>query len=128
MRELKIGGQTVRVRATPLALLYYRQEFGSDLLGDLIGTVQGLTGLVVNGENVDLKNIDFSKFDSVAFLKLIWAMAKADAFGKQFPSFEGWLAGLDSFDLSDPAVMTAAIEEAANGFFRSRAGIKAGVR
>lgn len=130
MRELKIGEQIVRVRATPLALLYYRQEFGSDLFGDLVGMVQGLTGLsAVSGENVDLKNIDLSKFDSVAILRLIWAMAKADSFGKQFPSFENWLASLDSFDLSDPTVLTAAIEEAASGFFRSRAaGIKGGVR
>ena len=36
MREITIGEKTIRVRATPLALLYYRQEFKTDLVGDLI--------------------------------------------------------------------------------------------
>lgn len=122
MRELRIGEQTVRVRATPLALLFYRQEFGSDLLGDLVGLVQGMGAL--DGQNVDL-----TKFDSVAILRLIWAMAKADAYGREkFPSFVEWLASLDSFDLSDASVLVAAIEEAANGFFRSGTARRNAVR
>ena len=36
MREITISEKTIRVRATPLALLYYRQEFKTDLVGDLI--------------------------------------------------------------------------------------------
>lgn len=116
MRELHIGEQIVRVRATPLALLYYKQEFGSDLLGDLIGLVQSMSG----GNQENKQDFDLTKFDSVAILRLIWAMAKADAFGKdKFPSFIEWLSTLDSFDLSDASIMTAAIEEATNGFFRS---------
>lgn len=119
MRELRIGEQMVRVRATPLALLFYRQEFGSDLLGDLIGLVQGMSGAAEKESDQDF---DLSKFDSVAILRLIWAMAKADAYGREkFPSFLEWLATLDSFDLADAEVMTAAIEEATNGFFRSGA-------
>lgn len=110
MRELNIGDQTVRVRATPLALLFYKQEFKSDLLGDLLKLEK-------------VKN-DPSQLDSVAFLQLIWAMAKADAFGKPFPSFVEWVGSLDSFDLSDQSVLVAALEEAADGFFRS--GVKAG--
>jgi len=120
MRELRIGEQTVRVRATPLALLFYRQEFNSDLLGDLIGLVQSMTADVEKGS--DIQSFDLTKFDSVAILRLIWAMAKADAYGREkFPSFMDWLATLDSFDLADAEVMTAAIEEATNGFFRSGA-------
>lgn len=133
MRELKIGDQTVRVRATPLALLYYRQEFGSDLFGDLMKMVQGMAGvraiLGQNNDEVDISNIDLSHFDITMILQLVWAMAKADAFstGEQFPSFKMWLSKLDGLDLTDPAFMTGALEEAVDGFFRSRtAGAKGG--
>ncbi|MNO28123.1 hypothetical protein D3C76_180100 [compost metagenome] len=112
MRELKIGEQTVRVRATPLALLFYKQEFKGDLLGDLV-------------KMQEIQN-DFSKLDTVAFLQLIWAMAKADSFGHgQFPSFIEWVASLDTFDVTDTSVLVAALEEAADGFFRS--GVKGSI-
>lgn len=110
MRELNIGEQKVRVRATPLALLFYKQEFRGDLLGDLIKMRE--------------MEQDPSKFDALAFLQLVWAMAKADSFGKPFPGFQEWLASLESFDISDPEFLQAAMEEAADGFFRS--GVKAG--
>ncbi len=105
MREITIDDKEVRVRATPLALLYYKQEHGSDLLGDL-----------VKMQNVEA---DMSQIDTVLLLQLIWAMAKADK-PKDFPSFEKWLAGFESFDLSDVGMFTAVMEEAANGFFRGQ--------
>lgn len=108
MREITIGEQQLRVRATPLALLFYRQEFNSDLLADLI--------------KLESVSKDPTKFDSVAILQLIWAMAKADAgLNAKFPSFVEWLGDLDSFDISDQETITAIIEEAVDGFFRSRA-------
>lgn len=129
MREITIGDKKVRVRATPLALLFYKQEFKSDLLGDLLKMVQSMVGLEAlvagAGENVDLKKIDFGSMDTVAFLQLIWAMAKADAFGKPFPSFVEWIASFDSFDLFNTEVLTAAMEEARDGFFR-RTGAEGG--
>ncbi|GIP38306.1 hypothetical protein J31TS4_15860 [Paenibacillus sp. J31TS4] len=117
MRELKIGEQTVRVRATPLALLFYRQEFQADVLADLLKMGE----LLKKDENGE---IDPSRFDVIAILQLVWAMAKADAYGNQFPSFVDWLATLEGLDISDPAFMVPAMEEAADGFFR--AGAKAG--
>jgi hypothetical protein len=107
MRELRIGEQTVRVRATPLALLFYRQEFGSDLLGDL-----AKMQLVVK---------DPSQLDTVAILRLVWSMAKAEAFGKQFPSFVDWLAALDGFDFSDVDLLQAVMQEAQSGFLSKAA-------
>jgi hypothetical protein len=103
MREIQIGDKTIRVRATPLALLYYRQEFNADLIGDLI-SMQAMSS-------------DPSQFDALKFLQLIWAMAKADD-AKGFPSFEAWLADMESFDFADNDIMTAVIEEATDGFFR----------
>lgn len=104
--EIKIGEKEIRLRATPLALLYYKQEFGSDLLGDLI-------------KMQDVAQ-DVSKIDTVACLQIIWAMNKADNYGKPFPSFEKWLAELESIDFTDPTFLVAAIEEAVDGFLRGR--------
>jgi hypothetical protein len=103
MREITIGEKTIRVRATPLALLYYRQEFKADLVGDLI-SMQEMAS-------------DPSRFDSIKMLQLIWAMNKADD-AKNFPSFEGWLGSFDNIDFGDGEMLTEAIEEAADGFFR----------
>ena len=103
MREITIGEKQLRLRATPLALLYYRQEFKADLIGDLI-SMQNMAD-------------DPSQFDAIKFLQLIWGMAKADN-AKDFPSFEMWLATLDAIDFADNDVMTAVIEEATDGFFR----------
>lgn len=105
MREIKIGEKTIRVRATPLALLYYKQEFKSDLVGNMI-KMQGIEK-------------DPAQFDSVLIMQVIWAMAKADSGpGSQFPSFEKWVSGLDSFDVSDPELINNVLDEASDGFFR----------
>lgn len=106
MREIKIGNQVVRVRATPLALLFYKQEFGSDIMGDLTKLAE--------------VEKDHSKFEAVGALQLIWAMAKADAFGHgKFPSFMEWMNSLEGLDLSDSDMFAEAYQEAANGFFRN---------
>lgn len=107
MREITIGDKQVRLRATPLALLFYKQEFNADLIGDLI-SMQTIAS-------------DPSQFDALKFLQLIWAMAKADD-AKSFPSFETWLSNLNNFDFTDQDIMTAVVEEATDGFFRGGRG------
>lgn len=107
MREIVIDGKTVRVRATPLALLYYKQEFKSDLIGDLL--------------KMQKMEKDPSQFDSLLFVQIVWAMAKADN-PKGFPGFEKWLEDLGSFDFSDEGLLLAVMEEATDGFFRRGAG------
>lgn len=131
MREIRIGSREVRVRATPLALLFYKQEFKADLLGDLMKMLQGMVGAQSlfgkgNGTpNLDVQNIDLGQLDTVMLIQLIWAMAKADSFGKQFPSFVEWVASFETFDLFDSGILSAVMEEAAEGFFRSGAKISA---
>lgn len=103
MREITIGEKTIRVRATPLTLLFYKQEFNSDLIGDL-------TALQKVEKNPE-------KFDSVKRLQLVWAMNKADN-PENFPSFPVWVGSLDSFDFSDQDMINAIMQEAQDGFFR----------
>lgn len=104
MRTVNIGGKDIGLKATPLALLYYRQEFKSDLIGDLL-KMQAIAN-------------DPSALDSVVLLQIAWAMNKAAEHGKSFPHFESWLAQFEYVDFSDANTMTAIMDEAADGFFR----------
>jgi hypothetical protein len=109
MRTIKIGEKEIGLKATPLALLYYKQEFKTDLIGDLL-KLQALAN-------------DPSALDSVALLQVAWAMNKAaEGNGKAFPHFESWLAQFEWFDFSDTDTMTAIMDEATEGFFRRGAG------
>lgn len=108
MKEITVGNKTVRVRATPLALLFYKQEFNADILADLIKL----------SEMAD----DVSKIDTITLLQIIWAMNKADNYGKQFPSFEKWLEQFEYIDFSDEGFILDAITEAQEGFFRGGGG------
>ena len=103
MREIQVGDKVIRVRATPLALLFYKQEFNADLIGDL--------------NSMQKVEKEPEKFDSIKMLQMVWAMNKADK-AEDFPSFQVWLSGLDSFDFSDEDVINAVMEEAQDGFFR----------
>ena len=105
MRTIKIGGKEIGLKATPLALLFYRQEFKTDLIGDLL-KMQAIAD-------------DPSALDSVALLQIAWAMNKAaEGKGKTFPHFESWLEQFEYVDFSDADTMTAIMDEAADGFFR----------
>ena len=105
MRTIKIGEKEIGLKATPLALLFYRQEFKSDLIGDLL-KMQAIAD-------------DPSALDSVSFLQIAWAMNKAaEGKGKAFPNFEAWLDQFEYVDFSDADTLTAIMNEAAEGFFR----------
>jgi len=109
MRTVQIGNKELGLRATPLALLYYRQSFKKDLIEDLVSFQ----------DMADMANGDFSGFDSVKILQICYAMNKAANYGKSFPDFEKWLSELESIDFADEEFMLAVIEEATDGFFRS---------
>ncbi|KXS45600.1 MAG: phage-like protein [Candidatus Frackibacter sp. T328-2] len=110
MRTIQIGEKELGLRATPLALLYYQQEFDKDLMADLVSME----------EMVDkFEDEDYSRFDSVKILQLCYAMNKADNFGESFPDFEKWLSELGSINLVDGSFIVEVIEEAFDGFFRS---------
>jgi hypothetical protein len=103
MRTIQIGEKQIGLKATPLALVFYKQAFGTDLIGDLM--------------KMQKIEKDPSKLDVVFILQMAWAMAKAyEGVGKKFPDFTTWVAELEAFDFSD--VTTAVMEEAQDGFFR----------
>ena len=109
MRTAIIGGKEIQLRANPLALLYYKQEFDRDLLADII-KLQSLQSL---------QDGDFSGLDTVVLLQVAYAMNKAAKTSEAFPRFEEWLDGFDSIGFDDPTWLMAIIEEALDGFFRT---------
>jgi hypothetical protein len=108
MRTINVDGKEIGLRATPLASIYYNQEFGTDIVGDLVKLME--------------MEKDPSKMNMVTFLKITWAMAKAnEGMGVQFPDFITWASSLESFDISDENILSAIMEEAERGFFRKGA-------
>lgn len=109
-KDIKIGDKEIRVRATPLTLLFYKQEFKRDFMGDMA--------------KLEKIKEDIANLDTIVFLQMIWAMAKTDKYGESFPGFEDWLVSFDNIDFSDSKPFLAAMEEAAEGFFRGKQQVK----
>src|SRR5690606_772434 len=109
MRKVKLGGKELELRASPLALLFYRQAFNRDLIADLM-ELQSLQ---------DLAKGDFKKFKSMLFLQFAYAMHRAAKPSSNFPGFEQWLGELENVDFGDTDWILGVAEEAMEGFFRS---------
>ena len=104
MRAVNIGGIDYKVVASPITLYFYKKEFKRALLGDLM-SLQGLEE-------------DPTAFDDMLILQLAWAMIKTAKMGREFPSFEQWLASLEYINFEDTEMIYAIVEEAREGFFR----------
>ena len=109
MRTTIIGGKKIQLRANPLALLFYKQAFDSDLIADLL-KLQSLQSL---------QDGDFSSLDMVSLFQIAYAMNKAAKPADIFPKFEEWLAQFETIGFDDPQWIVDVVEEAADGFFRS---------
>ena len=109
MRTTIIGGKKIQLRANPLALLFYKQAFDSDLIADLL-KLQSLQSL---------QDGDFSSLDMVSLFQIAYAMNKAAKPTDVFPTFEEWLAQFETIGFDDPQWIVDVVEEAADGFFRS---------
>jgi hypothetical protein len=109
VRTTIIGGKKIQLRANPLALLFYKQAFDSDLIADLL-KLQSLQSL---------QDGDFSSLDMVSLFQIAYAMNKAAKPADVFPTFEEWLAQFETIGFDDPQWIVDVVEEAADGFFRS---------
>lgn len=125
MKEVTIGDKTLRLRGSALSLLHYQQEFGRDLLGDLVGMFANMTGIqAMQSGKADLAKMNLGALDSVAILRLIWTLARTDAgpTGK-FPSFMTWLAENEDINVLDSDLLQAVFEEAKSAFFRPKPSV-----
>lgn len=105
MREIKIGETIYGVRATTLALLFYKQEFKTSLLTDYVLASKGASE-------------DGVLFDEIILMQIMWAMHKADKLPDKIPGFIAWFESLGEIDFTDPELYKVIITEAAEGFFR----------
>lgn len=111
MKTVEINDKKIGLRASPMALLFYQQNFDSDLIADLAKFQE---------ENMEkISNGDFKSFNSIKLLQMAWAMNKAAKYPEQFPTFEEWLNQFDSFQVTNAKFIMGIIKEATDGFFRS---------
>ena len=111
MKKVEINNKKIGLRASPMALLFYQQEFDSDLIADLAKFQE---------ENMDkITAGDFSNFSSVKLLQITWAMNKAANYPGEFKTFEEWLESFDNFQVTNAQYIMGIIQEATDGFFRS---------
>lgn len=105
MREVNIGDNPLMIHGSPLTLLFYRQEFGTDILAEIV--------------ELEKAGKDPSKINTVALMQMTWAMGKTAAYGKSdWPNFMTWLGRLEWFDFTNQDVIVALVEEAGQSLFR----------
>ena len=81
MQRAHVWGRDIEMQGSPWTLVIYREEFGGDLLSDVVSAFKG--------ETLELAD----------FLRFCWAMCRtAD---DSVPGFQEWCAGFPEFDLSD---------------------------
>lgn len=86
-RTIKIGGESIKMKATAATAIFYRRCFHQDLM-------QAITGATEDGDNIAL--------NAEIITNLAYIMAK-EAKGKALDASEEdeikWLSNFDSFDL-----------------------------
>jgi len=133
MAEVKFGEQVIRVRATPLTLLFYRKEFGNDMTTDYLRIYTGvmavfpelsseklknLGNVKLDADSMTMKGLSAMQFDALGVLQMVWAMAKTEQYGQSWPGFEEWVAKLGDINFFDGDMLAAVFEVAADGLFR----------
>ncbi len=138
MRIIKSGDIEIPIRASALALLYFRQEFDAEIMQETFVLISKLAAVqnMMNGKapehdlgSLDLEQIDLSAFDwksitapSVELYRLCWAMAKAqaEADGKTIEGFMEWIKKTEGAEgnLKVRDIQVGVITEAVEGFFR----------
>lgn len=124
MREIRSGDQVLRVRASSLAIFFYKQEFKTDILKDISAVLKDWTGnkkvaQMVKGKT-DQNQVDLIDVipDGYTIMQITWALNKAQNSAEdiQTPRFEEWIK--QHQDISVMEIMQDVLEEAMNGFFR----------
>ncbi len=130
-KEIQIWGRKLGLRASPLAPVCYTQEFGTSLTGDFLKLVemeelgkkfQKLGNVLAkNPEKMSEHTDDFAKLESAVLeiLKPVYAMNRADNFGKNFPEYEKWLNEFEYIDFTEVDWVPEVVTVIRDGFFRN---------
>lgn len=101
MREIKSGDIVMRIRSTAMTPLFYKQEFGKDIMDAI-------------------KSLDEDNIEILAVLQLLWAVNKTQSAAEriQTKKFEEWLEDYQGIALED--IVSDVAEVLKDGFFRTK--------
>lgn len=127
MREIKSGDIIMRIRASSLALFFFKQEFKKDLFKSLTNICKGWVSnpkiMEYAKSGADINDGDAAEMmdilpDGLELLQITWALNKAQnqAESIQTPPFEHWLEKYGEIAVMD--IFQDVTEEAMQGFFR----------
>lgn len=91
--EFTINGKKVQAELSAYTFVVYEQEFGSDMLSDVLGKVEV--------DSDDNAIVDFTKTDWGHLTKAVWAMCKTA--NESIPNYKAWAKeakGLRLFELN----------------------------
>lgn len=128
MREIKSGDTIMRIRASSLAIFFYKQEFKTDILKaigeickDWLSNPKLVSAAKTGEESISDFGMDLFDIipDGYTVMQITWALNKAQnvAENLQTPSFESWIAQYQDIAVLD--ILQDIIEESMQGFFRS---------
>lgn len=101
MREIRSGDIVMRIRSTAMTPLFYKQEFGKDIMSDLSQ---------LNDDSPEI----------LVILQFLWAVNKTQNVAEkiQTKKFEEWLEEYQAITLED--ITQDVTEELMEGFFRTK--------
>ena len=88
--EFVINGEKVKADLSAYTFVVYEQEFGSDLLADVLGKV------AVNDDDTELY-LDFTQTSWSKVSRAAWAMAKT--VDESIPSYNAWAKNAREFNM-----------------------------
>ena len=115
MREIKLGGSTVRIAANALLPIVFENEFRRDLMKVIAPIVNASNESVQSGAPVDMSAVSIADME-----RLLWAEVKA-ADSHNVQSFVPWVEALPEDALADlfggdKPIATEIYEELQHGF------------
>lgn len=102
---IKIGDKSIGVRASHLALIFYKQEFKRGLIADF-------TAAIVECEKQNALP------DEMVMMQMAWAMHKAYTYPAPVETFNEWFMNIGDIDFSSQEMYQGLINEAVSGFFQ----------
>jgi len=115
-RTVHLGGRTFTIKAGPLSLFYFHEEFGSSIMEDYARMFATSPEEAAEKSFYEL----LAQYDWPSALRLAWAFEKTASSDPDFPIWEAWIAAFDYIDMGDNEFIVQVGEEATRGLFRTR--------
>ena len=130
-KDIEIWGRKLGLRVSPLAPICYKQEFDTSLTGDFLklvemeemgNKVQDIgTVLSEHPEKMAEYTDEFAGLEGAVLelLKPVYAMNRADNYGKNLPEYHHWLDGFEYMDFTEVDWVAEVVTVISDGFFRN---------